>query len=112
MRSRIEPMKKIARSPTQPPRTHSQLFPGSKAALKRRRRGPEQQGQSYHERILRLSHLPRPRTRPLSFTWQAARTGVYPQFLVTNRFFGNLNRNVKITAIKEGVGDMAAERHA
>jgi transposase len=58
MRSRIEPMKKIARSLRESPRTDPQLFPGSKAAFQRRRRGPEQQGQSHHEKILRLSHLP------------------------------------------------------
>ena len=53
MRSRIEPMKKIARSL----RTHRELilnFPRSKTALQRSRRRSEQQGQSHHEKSLRL----------------------------------------------------------
>jgi hypothetical protein len=44
-----------------------------------------QQGQSHDEKILRLSRLPRPRTCPLSLTWQAARAGVPPRFLLTSR---------------------------
>src|SRR5881396_559118 len=75
MRSRIEPMKKIARSLRQH-RDDPQLFPRSKAPFQRRRRGPEQQSQSHHEKILRFSHLPCPRTRPLSLTWQTARAGI------------------------------------
>ncbi len=67
-------------------RTHLELFPRSKAALQRRRGGPEQQGQSHHEKILRFSHLSRPRTRPLPLTWQAARTRLHPRFLLTNLF--------------------------
>jgi transposase len=67
MRSRIEPMKKIARFL----RTHREI-PRSKTALERRCRRSEQQGQSHHEKILRFSHLSGPRTRPLSLTWQAA----------------------------------------
>ena len=67
------------------PRTDPQLFPRSEAAFQRRRRGPEQQSQSHHEKILRLSHLPLPRTRPLSLTWQAARAGIHPRFLLTNQ---------------------------
>src|SRR5947208_3416353 len=72
---------------TQSSRTHPQLFPRSKAAFQWRRGGPEQQGQSHYEKIVRLSHLPRSRTRPVSLTWQAARTGVYPRFLLTSLIF-------------------------
>ena len=36
--------------PTQPSRTHSQLFPRSKTALQRRRRRPKKQGQSHHKK--------------------------------------------------------------
>jgi transposase len=72
MRSRIEPMKKIARSLQRTPRTNPQLLPGSKDAFQRRRRGSEQQSQSHHEKILRVPHLPLPRTRALSLTWQTA----------------------------------------
>ena len=44
MRSRIEPMKNIARSLRQAPRTDPQLFPRSEAAFQRSCRGSEQQG--------------------------------------------------------------------
>src|SRR6516164_11309208 len=73
--------------PPPPSRTDPQLFPGSKAAVERRRRGPQQQGQSHHEKILRLPHLPRPRTCPLSLTWQAAGTAFNPRFLLTSLKF-------------------------
>jgi transposase len=72
MRSRIEPMKKIARSLRPAPGADSQLLQGAKADFQRRCRGPEQQSQSHHEKVLRLSHLPGTRTGPLSLTWQAA----------------------------------------
>ena len=54
------------------PRADPQLFPGSKTALQRRRRGSEQQSQSHYEKILWLPNLPNAGTRPLSLTWQAA----------------------------------------
>src|SRR5438309_6746760 len=70
---------------TRTPRTNPQLLPGSEAAFQRRRRGPEQQSQSHHEKILRIPHLPCTRTRPLSLTWQAARAGIHPRFLLRSR---------------------------
>ena len=70
---------------TQSSRTHPELFPSSKVTFQQRRGGFEQQGQSHHEKIVRLSHLPRPRTRPLSLTWQSARAGVHPRFLLTSQ---------------------------
>ena len=70
MRSRIEPMKKIARTLARPPRPAAQLFQGQKAVFQRRDRGAEQQSQSDHEKILRLPYLPHPGTRALSLTWQ------------------------------------------
>src|ERR1700693_1968812 len=69
---------------TQSSRTHPKLFPCSKAAFQRRRGGLEQQGESHYEKIVRFSHLSRPRTRPLPLTWQAARTRFHPRFLLTN----------------------------
>ena len=33
------------------------LLPGPQAVLQRRYRGPERQGQSHHEKVLRLPHL-------------------------------------------------------
>ena len=44
MRSRIEPMKKIARFAAPAPRADPQLFPCSEAAFQRSCRGSEQQG--------------------------------------------------------------------
>src|ERR1035438_2213674 len=69
------------------PRSDPQLFPGSKAAFQRRCRGPEQQSQSHYEKILRVPHLPLPRTRPLSLTWQTSRAGMYPRVFLTSPFF-------------------------
>src|ERR1039457_6283875 len=67
------------------PRTDSQLFPCSEAAFQRSGRGPEQQSQSHHEKILRIPHLPLPRTRALSLTWQTARARINPRFFLTNQ---------------------------
>src|SRR5437763_3499494 len=67
------------------PRTDSQLFPCSEAAFQRRRRGPEQQSQSHDAKILRFPHLPLPRTRALSLTWQITGAGINPRFFLTNR---------------------------
>jgi len=83
MRCRIEPMKKIARS-APASATDPQLLPGSKTDFQRRGGGPEQQGQSHHEKILRLSYLPGPRTCPLPLTWQATRAGINPRFFLTS----------------------------
>jgi hypothetical protein len=84
MRSRIEAMKKIDPHAAHSPRAAAQLFQGPQAVLQRGYRGPKQQGQSNHEKILWLSHLPHPGTRAVSFTWQTARTGAYPRILLTN----------------------------
>src|SRR5713226_1963097 len=56
----------LARSPY----PAAQLFQGQEAVFQRCDRGAEQQGQSNHEKILWLSHLPHLRTRALSLTWQ------------------------------------------
>src|SRR6266568_6817416 len=73
-----------------------QLLPRSKADFQRRCGRPEQQSQSHHEKILRLSHLPGPRTGPLSLTWQATRAGVNPRFLLTNLLFMDKPRRVPL----------------
>src|SRR5579859_5804726 len=44
---------------TRPPATSPQRLQGQKADFQRPRRGPEQQSQTHHEKIVRLSHLPR-----------------------------------------------------
>src|SRR5439155_17347584 len=77
---------------TQSSRTHLELFPRSKATFERRRGGLEQQGESHYEKIIRFSHLSRPRTRPLPLTWQAARTRFHPRFLLTNLLFQSVGQ--------------------
>ena len=78
MRSRIEPMKKIARAL----RTHRPLllnyFKARKQFSSGVIEGLKQQGQSNHEKVVRLSYLPHPGTRALSPTWQTTRAGTYP----------------------------------
>src|SRR5580704_3863104 len=76
------------------PRTDPQLFPRSEVALQWDCRGSEQQSQSHHEKILRVPHLPLPRTRALSLTWQTARARIHPRFLLTNLIFQGLLRVV------------------
>src|SRR5271169_5919403 len=68
------------------PRTDPQLFPRSKAAFQRGCRRSKQQSQSHYEKILRLPHVPLPRTRALSLTWQITRAGINPRFFLTNLF--------------------------
>src|ERR1700688_4916224 len=71
--------------PPSAPRAHPQLFPGAETDFQRCGGGPKQQGQSHYEKIVRLSHLPSPRTCTLSLTWQAARAGIHPRFLLTSQ---------------------------
>src|SRR5215467_8880657 len=73
--------------PPPAPRVDPQLLPGAKADFQWRSRGPEQQGQSHDEKILRIPHLPDARTGTLSLTWQAARARIHPRFLLTNPLF-------------------------
>src|SRR3974377_493848 len=65
---------------------HLELLPRSKADFQRRRGGSEQQGQSHHEKTLRLSYLSRSRPRPLSLPCQASRAGIDPRFLLKSLF--------------------------
>src|SRR5712691_4734997 len=67
------------------PRTDPQLFPRSEAALQGSCRGPEQQSQTHHEKILRIPHLPLSRTCPLSLTWQITGAGINPRVFLTNQ---------------------------
>src|SRR5215813_5056416 len=74
-------------------RPNPQLFPGSKTAFQRSRRGAEQQSQSHDAKILRVPHLPHSRTCALSLTWQAARARIHPRILLTNQN-GEVGRQV------------------
>jgi hypothetical protein len=84
MRSRIEPMKKIAKTLRAHRESHPQLFPRQKATLQRSGRGPQQQGKTHHEKILRFPHLSRHRNRPVSHSRQITGARNHPQILLTN----------------------------
>jgi transposase len=85
LRSRIEPMKKVARTM----RGHRELilnwFRARGRDLRWRGRGPEQQAESDCEKVLRISHLPGHGSRAVSRTWKATRTGARPQILLTRQ---------------------------
>jgi transposase len=72
MRSRIEPMKKIARSRRQHRELILDLFSRTKADFRWRGGGSEQQGQSHHDKIVWIPYVPRARNGALPLTWQAA----------------------------------------
>src|SRR5580698_6200014 len=88
------------------PRTDSQLFPRSKVALQRRRRGSEQQSQSHYEKILRLPNVPLPRTRALSLTWQITGAGINPRFFLTNLIFDVSDSNDTPISARHNSSDM------
>src|SRR5437868_215091 len=82
MRSRIEPMKKIARSL----REHRELILNYFRAQKLLSSGVVEgtTKPNSNEKILRIPHLPLSRTRPLSLTWQITGAGINPRFFLTN----------------------------
>jgi hypothetical protein len=71
-RSRIDPMKKIARTLRTPRALLLNLLQGQKTVFQRSHRGAQQQGQSNHAKILWFSYLPHPGTHPLSLTWKTS----------------------------------------
>ena len=87
MRSRIEPMKKIARSLRQ----HRELILNYFRAQKLLSSGVVEGLNNKAKVTMRKSYGFRtfrcPRTRPLSLTWQAARARIYPRILLTNQMF-------------------------
>jgi transposase len=103
MRSRIQPMKKVARTL----RSHRELILNyfrAKKAPQRHRRGPQQQGESDHAKILRLPHLPRPGNRVISWAWQIARAGRRPQIFLTRQFSFHNCRPRPRPAVTPGAG--------
>ena len=87
MRSRIEPMKKIARSL----REHRELilnyFRVQKLLSSGVVEGLNNKAKVTMRKILRFPHLPLPRTGALSLTWQIARARINPRFFLTNQSF-------------------------
>ncbi len=57
MRSRLEPMKKVARMLRAHEELTAELVPGQRRDFQRCRRGPEQQNPSGDQTILRFPHL-------------------------------------------------------
>ena len=72
MRSRIEPMKKIARFLRQHRELILNYFRAQKLISSGVEEGLNNKAKFSIEKILRVSYLPRTRTGPLSLTWQAA----------------------------------------
>src|ERR1700719_4357133 len=66
-------------------RADPQLLPCQEAVLQRRSRGSQQQGQTYHAKILRLPHLPCHGNRAVPRTWQTTGTSRHPQILLTRQ---------------------------
>ncbi len=86
----------------QPPRIDPELLPRKKAVLHWGRRGPEQQSQSDHEKVVRISDLPDHGNRAISCTWQTAGARTHPQVLLTKHLLnaGPVNRrSVKLRQI-------------
>src|SRR5262249_34268753 len=81
---------------TSAPGTDPQLLSGQEDDFQRDRGRLEQQGQSHHEKILRLSHVSGTRTGPLSLTWQVTRARVYPRFLLTTLEFSQRSNEVRL----------------
>jgi transposase len=69
MRSRLEPMKKVARMLRAHGATLAEWVPSQRGGLQRRRRGPQQQNPSGDQTVVRLSHLQGHGNRALSHTW-------------------------------------------
>ena len=93
MRSKIEPMKKIARSLAGASRLNPQLVPGQRDRFRRVRRGSEQQSETDDQKSLWFSHLRSHRNRPISHTWQPSRAKVHPRILLTRHLAGNLSQH-------------------
>jgi hypothetical protein len=74
MRSRIGADEKDRQDTTLASRADPELLPRQEAAIQRCGRGPQQQGQTDHAKILRLPNLPRHGNRTVSCTWQTAGT--------------------------------------
>jgi transposase len=88
MRSRIEPMKRIARSLRQHRELILNYFRAQKLLSSGVVEGLNNQSQSHDAKILRIPNFSNARTGPLSLTWQAARARIHPRILLTNHCRG------------------------
>ena len=83
MRSRLDPMKEVARMVALAPRPDSELVPSPGAVLQWRCRRLQRKGQSDHQTGVWLPHLRGTGSRFVSRTWRPARTKTHPQILLT-----------------------------
>ena len=84
MRSRIEPMKKSARSLRQHRELILNYFRAQKLLSSGIVEGLNDKAKVTMRKSYGFRNLPLPRTCALSLTWQAARTGIDPRVLLTN----------------------------
>ena len=85
MRSRLDPMKEVARMVALAPRPDSELVPSPGAVLQWRCRRLQRKGQSDHQTGVWLPHLRGTGSRFVSRTWRPARTKTHPQILLTRQ---------------------------
>ena len=83
MRSRLDPMKEVARMVALAPRPVSELVPSPGAVLQWRCRRLQRKGQSDHQTGVWVPHLRGTGSRFVSRTWRPARTKTHPQILLT-----------------------------
>ena len=85
MRSRLDPMKEVARMVALAPRPDSELVPSPGAVLQWRCRRLQRKGQSDHQTGVWVPHLRGTGSRFVSRTWRPARTKTHPQILLTRQ---------------------------
>ena len=89
MRSRLDPMKEVARMVALAPRPDSELVPSPGAVLQWRCRRLQRKGQSDHQTGVWVPHLRGTGSRFVSRTWRPARTKTHPQILLTRPILHN-----------------------
>ena len=78
MRSRIEPMKKVARHAAPPSTTPLKLVPGARRDFRRHRRRLRQQSETDHQKGIRLSVVPMLCKLPCTIRWVSYRNRKRP----------------------------------
>ena len=86
MRSKIEPMKKMARTIREKRELILNWFRADGTDLGRDCRGLQQQTKTDHQKIVRLPHPKSLRNRPLSQPRQPTRARIHPQILLRRHF--------------------------
>ena len=98
MRSRLDPMKEVARMVALAPRPDSELVPSPGAVLQWRCRRLQRKGQSDHQTGVWVPHLRGTGSRFVSRTWRPARTKTHPQILLTRRAAVDRTREAHLSA--------------